>query len=81
MDGTWSDSVIKDDSNSTLKATLHSKVIPHMYFFVVMDCTNNFQRTYKNIESRVPKVLTEISMKNVIGGEATHFSYENIGLL
>ena len=81
MDGTWSEPVINDDSNSTLKATLHSKVIPHMYFFVVMDCTNNFQRTYKNIESRVPKVLTEISMKNVIGGEATHFSYENIGLL
>jgi hypothetical protein len=26
-------------------------------------------------------VLTEISMINVIGGEATHFSYENIGLL
>jgi hypothetical protein len=81
MDGTWSEPVIKDDSNSTLKATLHSKLIPHMYFFVVMDCTNNFQRTYKNIESPVPKVLTEISMKNVIGGEATHFSYENIGVL
>lgn len=29
----------------------------------------------------MPRVLTEITMKNVIGGVPTHFSYENIGLL
>lgn len=56
---------------SKLKATIHSKNVPHMYFFVMMDCTNNIQRTFQNSGLPVPRLLTEITMKNVIGGVPT----------
>ena len=70
-DGEWASITKNGQSMGAVRATIHSKSVPHMYFFVVMDCTNNIQRTFQNSNLPVPRLLTEITMLNVIGGVPT----------
>lgn len=84
-DGQWSPPTVDNEGNDAsyrqFKASVHSQHTPHMYYFVIMDCTNKLATTFANEGRKQPRVLSEITMMNKIDNELTHFSYEDIGLL
>lgn len=55
--------------------------MPHVYYFVILDCSNKMVTTFANEGLKRPYVLTELSMRNKIDEQLTHFSYEDVGLL
>ena len=74
MDGTWSDEF--DHPNVKDHAIINSGNRPHIFYFVLLDCDNSFETTYR--KGSLPRVLTEVVMLNE---DNNHFSYEDIGLL
>lgn len=50
--------------------------MPHVYYFVILDCTGNLNKSLGE-----PRVLSEITLYNLIDGKTTHFSFEMYGML
>ena len=76
VDGTWS----SDFNHPNVKdhAILKSGNRPHIFFFAILDCNKDFEKTYQ--KGSLPRVLTEIVSLNQTPGD-NHFSYEDMGLL
>ena len=72
-DGTWS--IDFDHPHSKDHAIVKGGHRPHIFYFALLDCERNFEKTYN--KGSLPRVLTEVTILN--GG--SHFSYEDTGLL
>ena len=74
MDGKWSDEF--DHPNVKSEAILNSENRPHIFYYAILDCDKNFEKTYA--KGSLPRVMTEVVSLNPDGN---HFSYEDMGLL
>ena len=73
MDGSWS--VDFSHPHSKDQAIVKGGHRPHIFYFALLDCSRNFEKTYS--KGSLPRVLTELTILN---GD-NHFSYEDMGLL
>jgi len=81
-DGSWAQSTAQlTNREHMLRKTLHSKQVPHMYRFAVMDCSTEIERRARRDGRPVPRILTEITIKGIDNGVVTQFSYEQVGML
>ena len=71
VNGSWS----SDQSGGVKEATIFSHGRPHMYYFAILDCNGNMERTYKDNPKGMPRTFVSLTLLN----EGSHFSYEDIG--
>ena len=68
---------IKSEIHTIDHALFETRNRPHMFYVAVMNCKDKLT----NKMYGVPRFSTQVWMYNMIDGEKSHFSYEDMGSL